>query len=251
MGFFDRVARILKSNINDLISKAEDPHKILDQLIIDMRQQLQESRKQVAMSIADEKRLKKQLNDELMNTQAWERKAMRAVQMGDDELAKEALGRKANHDKLAAEYQKQWEMQKAAVDKLKGMLQLLNNKMEEAARKKNILIARQKRAEAQKKIQQVMSGVSDNSAFDALDRITQKVDQMEAEAEAQAELDTEWAGASLEDRFRALETGPDAQDEALAALKAKMGMASGEPEQVKVKERVAERVPVGRDDDGW
>ena len=97
MGIFSRLGSLIKSNLNDLISKAEDPEKMLNQVLIDMRNQLVEAKKQVAVAIADEKRLGKQLDQEVAASQEWERKAMLAVRAGDDGLAKEALARKAEH----------------------------------------------------------------------------------------------------------------------------------------------------------
>src|SRR5262245_230454 len=171
MGIFARLGSLLKSNINDLISKAEDPEKMLNQVLLDMQQQLVEAKKQVAVAIADEKRLQKQYESEQEKAKEWERKAMMAVRAGDDGLAKEALVRKQEHENISSQYQAQWMAQKAAVDKLKDALRLLNNKIEEAKRKKNILIARKKRAEAQKTIANTMSGLSDTSAFDTFDRM--------------------------------------------------------------------------------
>jgi phage shock protein A len=226
MGIFSRLGTLLKSNINDLISKAEDPEKMLNQVLLDMQQQLVEAKKQVAVAIADEKRLQKQFESEGEKSKEWERKAMMAVRAGDDHLAKEALVRKQEHDTIAAQYQQQWMAQKAAVDKLKDALRLLNNKIEEAKRKKNILIARKKRAEAQRTIANTMSGLSDTSAFDTFDRMSKKIDQLEAEAEAGAELAGELSGDTLESKFAQLEsTSGGGGDQALAELKAKMGLA--------------------------
>jgi phage shock protein A len=156
--------------------------------------------------------------------QEWERKAMLAVRANDEGLAREALKRKAEHDAQFAEFTKQAQLQKDAVDKLKDQLRALNDKIEEAKRKKNILIARQKRAEAQKTIQGTMSGLSDTGAFDTFERMSQKVDQIEAEAEATTDLGNELTGDTLAQKFKALEVGPASQDNALAELKAKMGL---------------------------
>lgn len=224
MGILDRFSRLLKANINDLISRAEDPEKILNQLILDMKENLIEAKKQVAVAIADEKRLKKQLDGELNLSREWEKKAMMAVRAGRDDLAKEALNRKSEHDQLATEFQAQWEAQKAAADSLREALRRLNNKIEEAKRKKNLLIARQKRAEAQKAIHQTMGRLNDSSAFDAFDRMEEKIVRMEADAEATAELADDLTGDSLSSEFADLEKQSVA-DDALAALKAKMGMA--------------------------
>jgi phage shock protein A len=224
MGIFSRIGSLFKSNINDIISKAEDPEKMLNQVVLDMQNQLVEAKKQVAVSIADQKRLEKQRDEQGDLAQEWERKAMLAVKAGDDGLAREALKRKGEHESQFAELSKQAQLQKDAVDKLKDQLRNLNDKIEEAKRKKNILIARQKRAEAQKTIQSTMSGLSDTGAFDTFERMSQKVDQIEAEAEAHTEMGQELTGDTLQQKFKALEAGNAGSDDALAALKAKMGL---------------------------
>jgi phage shock protein A len=225
MGIFSRISTLFKSNVNDIISKSEDPEKMLNQVVLDMQNQLVEAKKQVAVSIADQKRLEKQRDEQADLAQEWERKAMLAVRAGDENLAREALKRKAEHDSQFAEFGKQAQLQKDAVDKLKDQLRTLNDKIEEAKRKKNILIARQKRAEAQKTIQDTMSGISDTGAFDTFERMSQKVDQIEAEASASAELGSELSGDTLQQKFKALESGGAGTDMALAELKAKMGLA--------------------------
>jgi phage shock protein A len=223
MGIFSRLGSLIKSNLNDLISKAEDPEKMLNQVLVDMRNQLIEAKKQVAVAIADEKRLKKQLDQETATSQEWERKAMLAVRAGDDGLAKEALVRRQEHEGLAGQYQQQWDQQRDAVEKLKDALRMLNAKIEEAQRKKNILIARAKRAEAQKTIQQTMQGLQNASAFETFDRMAEKVDLLEAQAEAGLELTDGMSGDMLKQRFAQLEAGPGV-DRALEDLKVKMGL---------------------------
>ncbi len=223
MGIFKRFSTVVKSNVNELISKAEDPNKILNQLIIDMNEQYNGAKKEVAVAIADEKKLKKSLQEQEAQVRQWEKKAELAVQKGNDELALKALNRKKEHVELAEQYKAQWESQKAATDSLKGKLRELNNKIEEAKRKKKLLQARAKRAEAQKSIQNTMSSLDDNNAFDTFGRMSEKVETMEAEAEAEAELNDMMAGNDLESEFKELEDeNSEAMDE-LAALKAKMG----------------------------
>jgi len=234
MGFFGRLATLIKSNLNDLISKSEDPEKMLNQVILDMNTQLVEAKKQVAVAIADEKRLQKQLNSESSVAEEWEKKAMMAIRAGDDALAKEALTRKKEHDSLAAQYKDQWEKQKQATDQLKTALRALNNKIEEAKRKKNVLIARKRRAEAMQSIQETMSGLSDTSAFDTFDRMSSKIEQMEAEAEAGAELAEEYSGDVLASKFSELEATAGA-DEDLEALKKKMGLVEEEAPAVEAR----------------
>jgi phage shock protein A len=237
MGIFNRLAQLIKSNLNDLISKSEDPEKMLNQVVLEMNTQLIEAKKQVAASIADEKRLQKQAEQELANAAEWERRAMMAVRSGNEELAKEALSRKREHDELAKAYQDQWQKQKTAVDQLKRALRMLNDKIEEAKRKKNVLIARKKRAEAQKSIQETMHGLKDQSAFETFERMSGKIDQLEAEAEAQSELQEDYTGDILADRFSQLERSAGADDE-LMALKRKMGLAPPEAPAKAVPTRV-------------
>ncbi|MDR0561372.1 MAG: PspA/IM30 family protein [Spirochaetaceae bacterium] len=223
MGIFSRLKTLVSSNVNDMISKAEKPEKMLNQLIIDMNEQLIESKKAVALAIADEKKLERETVNQQTQAQEWERKAMLAVQAGKDDLAKEALLRKQEYDSAYGEYKKQWDAQKAAVEKLKVSLRELQNKIEEAQRKKNLLIARAKRAEAQQKIQDTMASVSGNrSAFDAFDRMSAKVDQMEAQADAAKELDDYTSNSSLDKRFAELEKSDASADIMLLELKQKM-----------------------------
>src|SRR5258705_4088665 len=224
MGIFSRLGTLIKSNINDLITKAEDPEKMLTQVLLEMQQQLVEAKKAVAVAIADEKKLQKQYTAEADKSKEWERKAMVAVRAGDDNLARQALARKQEHETIATQYQQQWISQKQAVEKLKDALRLLNNKIEEAKRKKNILIARKKRAEAQQQIANTMQGLGDTSAFETFDRMAERIALMEAEAEAGAELAGELSGDTLESKFMALEAGGGTEEDALQELKAKMGL---------------------------
>jgi phage shock protein A len=238
MGIFSRLAQLIKSNLNDLISRSEDPEKMLNQVVLEMNTQLTEAKKQVAASIADEKRLAKQLEQEQAKGAEWEQRAMMALRSGNEELAKEALARKREHEQISASYQDQWTKQKASVEQLKRALRMLNDKIEEAKRKKNVLIARKKRAEAQRAIQETMSGLKDQSAFETFDKMAEKIDQIEAEAEAGAELAEEYTGDVLASRFQQLEKTHGA-DEDLVALKRKMGMLPPEePKAPPVQARV-------------
>lgn len=219
MGIFSRMSDIFKANINDLIDRAEDPQKLMDQMVREMTDQLQEAKIQVAKAIADEKRLHQQLKQNELQSQNWESKAMLALKKGDENLAKEALKQKKSYDGLVDSVKTQWEEQNGLSSKLKDNLRALETKIDEARRKKEILIARQKRAEAQKKIHDVMTGLSDKSAFANFERMERKVMEIEAQADAAVELEVQ----SLDDQFKALEAGSGVDDE-LAALKAKMSL---------------------------
>lgn len=228
MGLFSRLGTLIRSNINELINKAEDPEKMLNQVLVDMKQQLIEAKKQVAVAIADEKRIKKQWEQEAAKASEWEKKAMLAIRAGDDTLARAALARKADHDEVATQLKDQWEAQKTSVENLKGALRGLDNKIEEAKRKRNLLVSRQKRAEAQRTINETLSSINSTSAFDTFDRMSDRVTQLEAEAEATSEIGGALAEGSLEQQFKALEAS--SVDDQLEALKRKMALTAGKTE---------------------
>jgi phage shock protein A len=222
MGIFDRLKTVMKSNINDMISKAEDPEKMLTQLVMDMNEQMIESKKAVASAIADEKRLERQTQENQALSNEWEQKAMLAVRAGKDDLAKEALVRQQSYKSLAIQFKQQFDAQHASVEGLKSSLRELQDKIDEAGRKKNLLVARQKRAEAQKKIQETMGGMSNTSAFEAFDRMAAKVDKIEAEADAMKELSDFSNSTDLDKQFKELEKSSGSSDLLLEDLKKKM-----------------------------
>ena len=223
MGLFDRLGTMLRSNINDLISRAENPEKMLNQLVLDMRSQLAKAKQQVAAAIADEKKLQAQAEAEKKQADEWEKRAMLAVQEGRDDLAKQALLRHAEHMQAAVTLDETWRKHRSETESLKNSLRTLNDKIEEAKRKKNILIARQRRAEAQKRIHETMSSIGDKSAFETFERMSEAIADSERKALASAELSEELSGDSLAKQFTALEYKADA-DTQLLALKQKMGL---------------------------
>jgi phage shock protein A len=236
MAMIQRFWTMLKSNLNHMIGKAEDPEKMLNQMLIDMQEQLINAKKQVAVSIADEKRLLKQHDDERALANDWEQKAMLAIKAGKDDLARQALERKAEHEKLANGFQEQWQLQKAAVEQLKTALNGLSEKITDAKRKKNLLVARAKRAEAQKTITDTMSGMGNANAFDTIERMEQRIDQMEAEASAATELANEIEVDELSAQFKKLDVV--GSDDALAALKQKMGVAPAEDQEAQELKKI-------------
>jgi phage shock protein A len=222
MGIFDRFKRVVKSNLNDMISKAENPEKMLNQLIVDMNEQLIESKKAVASAIADEKKLERMTNQHLIQGDEWERKARLALKAGKEDLAKEALLRKQEFANLSRQYREQYEAQHDSVEKLKQSLRGLQQKIEEAQRKKNLLIARAKRAEAQKRIQSTIGSIANNSAFDAFDKMASKVDRIEAEVDAMQELEDMSGKDDIEQQFAALESSDASAELMLEDLRKKM-----------------------------
>lgn len=239
MSIFSRFSTMIKSNINDLISRAENPEKMLNQVIVDMRDQLAKAKREVAGAIADERKLKGQLEAEAKQTRDWEQRAMLAVREERDGLAKQALMRQQEHAERAASLENAWRAQASETEKLKTALRQLNDKIEEAKRKRNLLLAKQKRAQAQRRIHQTMSGLSDTSALDAFNRMAEKIEAQERRSLAEAELAESLSGDTLDSEFVRLEAGAGGADvqSRLEALKSEMGMISApeaeEPKQLK------------------
>ncbi|MCH9015333.1 MAG: PspA/IM30 family protein [Gemmatimonadetes bacterium] len=234
MGIFERISTILKSNINDLIGRAEDPEKMLNQLITDMRGQLAKAKQEVASAIADEKKLNAHVEKEKSSAAEWEQRAIMAVEQNRDDMAKQALVRHNEHMEHGQSLHETWARQKAEVESLKASLRQLNEKIEEAKRKKNLLVARQKRAAAQTRIQETMSSLSDKSAFESFDRMTEKIEEAERKALAATELSEDLERDDLSREFTALEIGSGSADQQLLELKKKMGMLpSGDGEDAK------------------
>ncbi len=236
MGVFERLSTLIKSNLNELISSAEHPEKMLNQLIVDMRTQLVRAKQHVAGAIADEKRLHDQAEAELRQAQDWENRAVLAVREGRDDLARQALERQHEHLTHGQQLHAAWTTHRDETEKLKGALRELHEKIEEAKRKKNLLIARHRRVEAQGRIAETMSSLSERSSLDAFARMEERIDQAERQVRASAEIDAEFSGDQLAHQFAELERsagGGLSVEMRLRALKQQMGIlppaAAGEP----------------------
>jgi phage shock protein A len=223
MGIFNKLSSLIRSNLNDLIARAENPEKMLNQIILDMRDQLTRAKQEVAVAIADERKLKAQAEEEARQAQDWEKRAVLAVREDRDDLARQALQRQQEYAERAHQLFDTWQRQADETERLKESLRQLNAKIEEARRKKNLLIAKQKRAEAQKRIHDTMTGLSDRSAFEAFDRMTQRIEQTERLALASAEVTEDLGTDHLEKEFKRLEVSDNA-DARLLQLKRQMGI---------------------------
>ena len=245
MSIFTKLSTVIKSNINDLISRSENPEKMLNQIILDMRDQLAKAKREVAAAIADERKLRASLDAEVKEVRQWEHRAVLAVKEGRDDMAKQALVRQQEHKERASTFDETWRTQAAETEKLKGSLRQLNDKIEEAKRKRNLLVAKQRRAQAQRRIHETMSGLSNTSAFDAFERMADKVDEQERESLAHQEVNEALGPGTLEDDFKALESGGDGGDveDRLLSLKQEMGLIAA-PEGVDTLRLVS-----GDDDD--
>jgi phage shock protein A len=217
MGLFDRISRLVRANVNDMVSKAEDPEKILEQAVMDMQEDLVQLRQAVASAIANQKRTEQQYNKAMTDANGWQSKAQLALQKGDENLAREALVRKKNYSETAASLKAQLDGQAGQIETLKRSLIQLESKISEAKTKKDMLKARSQAAKAQEQLQGAVGRIGNNSAMAAFERMEEKVLQAEARSQAAAEL----AGSDLESKFAALQSGSDVDDE-LLALKAQM-----------------------------
>ncbi len=217
MPIFEKIRRILNSNINDLLDRVEDPEKILNQLLEDMQHELKEVKIQVAAAIRDGNKFEAQYKENLEGAEKWEKRAIVFIQNGDDARAKEALRRKRSAADTADGFREQFEAQQQSVSVLKDGLATLEQKIEEAKHKRALLIARQRRAEAERAIHQTVSGISESNALNAFDRIKDRVIDAEAEAEALSEM----RQPNLEDELDELDKKDEIDDE-LAKLKARL-----------------------------
>lgn len=224
MGLFNRFRRLIRSNLNDMISKAENPEKVLDQLLSDMNRQLIDAKKSVASAIADERKLKRRVDETHEQAAEWEERAALALRNQREDLAREALLKRQEFTQHAAEYQKQWQSQQESVDRLKISLRGLEQKREEAQRKRNMLVARARSAEARRRMQQTLRSQSDTSAFDAFDKLSARLDEIEAENEAFEELEGTPQSDSLEREFAKLEGASSDSEKLLEALRKKLAL---------------------------
>jgi phage shock protein A len=228
MGLFDRVSRVVRSNLNAAVSAAEDPEKILEQAVIDMQEDLVQLRQAVAGAIASQKRTQQQHNQAQAEANNWQQRAQLALQKGDEGLAREALNRKKVQAETAASLKTQLDQQMTGVDTLKRNLIALEGKISEAKTKKDMLKARTSAAKANEQLQKTVGSLGTGSAMGAFERMEEKVLQMEARSQAASEL----AGADLESQFAQLESGTDVDDE-LAAMKAQL-LGGAAPDQAQL-----------------
>ncbi len=242
MSFFSRLWRIVRANANDLVSRAEDPAKILDQALMDMQGDLVKLRQATATAVATQKRMERQASQARAQADHWYGRAQLALQGGDEDLAREALARRKTYGDTAQALTQQLESQAGQVESLKHSLLKLEGKIAQAKTKKGTLTARAQAAQAQKQLEGAVSGINTDSAMAAFERMEEKVESLEAESAAVEEL----AGDKLEARFAAME-GSDVEDE-LAALKSSMAPAptlpilpdaKKTPQQAQVDEELA------------
>jgi phage shock protein A len=216
MALLERVATLVRANLNDLIDKAEEPEKMIKQVILDMQNQLLQVKTQVAIAIADQHLLEKRQKENGEKVTEWMRKAELAVGKQQDDLARAALERVESYRELSDSFVQQVVDQKAQVENLKTALRQLEQKLNEAQGKADLLLAQQRRARAVGKASDARMAMGDNSKAAAFDRMQRKVAHHEAVSQAKSEI----AADNVEDRLAALEK-QDRIEQLLAELKAK------------------------------
>jgi phage shock protein A len=192
----------VRANLNDLLDRAEDPEKVIKQLLIDMNNQLIQVKTQVAAAIADERRLQVRYQEAQKTADDWQRKAELAIDRGDDDLAKQALQRRNMYAQSASGLGEQVEAQSAQVQTLKDGLRQLQTKIEEAESKKELLIARSRSAKAQEQMHRTLGSIQSVGGLSQFERMERRVEEQEARAQAYTDLSTD----SLDQKFAALES---------------------------------------------
>ena len=216
MALLERVATLVRANLNDLIDQAEDPEKMIKQVILDMQNQLLQVKTQVAVSIADQHVLEKKLRENEEAEQQWLRRAEMAVDKKDEALARAAVERSMSHHSMADSFRQQVEDQKTQVENLKQALLKLQQKLAEAQSKSDMLIAQHRRSRALGKATDASLAMGDDSKSAVFDRMKNRVQHSESTAQAKAELVSD----DVDDRFAAMEKEGEI-DRLLAEIKSK------------------------------
>ena len=221
MGILTRIFNLFRATTSDLLDKAEDPGKMIKQMISDLEAQKKKAKEQMTEALALQKRLERDTEKEHQEAEKWEQKAILAVQNEKDDLAKEALTRKNEHLRRALDFEKQLEMHQNNADSLKESYQTMEDKIDEIKRKQGLLSVKQKQAEAQENIYKTIEGLGDTSGImDTIERAEEKVENLQARAEAYQEISMESDQESLEKKFKELEhESPDMEMELLELKK--------------------------------
>ena len=220
MSIFERVGDLIKSNVNDLLDRAEDPEKMVKQMVVDMEKQFQKATQELGTATGGLNRLKKQLEEAKNQSENWNAKAKACLSQGNEELAKHALENKVVQDKLVTQYQEMYESMDKQVEDLKNQTMQLKQKLEEARSKKAVLVARSQVADSKMSASKTLSGIDSSSAFAKMDKMEQKIMDKEAQAEVSADM-FELKGET--DTFSTVEKEENVNAE-LDRLKKEMGL---------------------------
>src|SRR5260370_29157042 len=200
MALLERVATLIRANLNDLIDKAENPEKLIKQIILDMENQLLQVKTQVAIAIADQHLLEKKQKENQEKIAEWDRKADYAVGKKQDDLARAAIERSLHYKQLTESFVQQVSDQHLQVETLKTAFSKLQQKLEEANAKSEFLVARHRRARTLDKAADAHAKMGDHTKAATFARRNRKVMRNKPISQAKTELMAK-SHASIEDRF--------------------------------------------------
>ena len=222
MGIFNRIGDIIKSNVNDLIDRAEDPEKMVKQIIIDMQKELKKSTEALGKAKTSERLAKRQYKDAMKVSAEWESKAKSALQAGDTELAKKALAKKVKADEDVANYKEMYDTISTQTEAIENQVEAVKAKLDEAKSRQAMLIARSQMADTKKNLAQSLGGIDSSSSSEKFNRMEEKIIRKEAEADAFADITGVDANNDDSDEFEKLQTDSKVDAE-LQRLMAEMG----------------------------
>ena len=188
MAIFERVSDLVRANINDLIDKAENPEKMVKQIIIDMEDQLRKATQGLGTAMGSLNQVKKQLETAQEQSNVWQSKAKTCLEQGNEDLAKQALENKVKQDKMVVQYQEMATSMEAQVNEIKSQVDILKQKLEEARSKQAMLVARSQMADAKSQMAKTLGNMDSKSAFAKMDKMEQKIEAKEAQANAFSEV---------------------------------------------------------------
>lgn len=188
MAIFERISDLVRANINDLIDKAEDPGKMVKQIIIDMEYQIRKATQGLGTAMGSLNQVKKQLENAQEQSNVWQNKAKACLEQGNEDLAKQALENKVKQDKMVAQYQEMATSMEEQVNEIKSQIDILKQKLEEARSKQAMLTARSQMADAKTQMAKTLGNMDSKSAFAKMDKMEQKIEQKEAQADAFSEI---------------------------------------------------------------
>lgn len=209
MGLIDRIVRVVRANVNDLINKTEDPEKILEQTVLEMQEDLIQLRQAVAAAIATKKRTERDVNNAQSHADSWYSRAQLALEKGNEQLAREALVRRKSYSETVQALQGQLISQDTIINKLKQDLKTLEGKIAEARMRKDLYIARARSAQAAAKMNELMDRYNPSGTLQAFERMEEKILQLEARSEVIENM----GSRDLENKIAALERENDVDAE--------------------------------------
>ena len=211
MAIFERISDLIKSNVNDLIDRAEDPEKMVKQVIIDMEEELRKTTSALGQAMGSQTQMQKQLDASIAESSKWEERAKAALEAGNEELAKQALNNKVTVDKNIKQYNEMVQKMEEQIAKIKAQAEEIKLKLEEARAKQDMLIARDRMADTNLQMAKAMGDFDSKSAYAKMDKMEKKIEQKEAEAQAFEEIGNE--NSSVENSFEEIEKNTEVDSE--------------------------------------